>query len=72
MAVMSQGTSSINVPREGSQLPVVPMGMPLDETLAAEWNAGWHIPRPSATPATGRALWAEDGHSSSQVSVMCM
>lgn len=46
LAIMSQGTSSMNVPREGSQLPVVPMGMPLDETLAAEWNADWHIPCP--------------------------
>lgn len=45
---------------------------PLDETLAAKWNSGWHIPMALAAPATGRALQAEDGHSSSQVSVMWM
>lgn len=59
---MSQGTSSINVPREGSQLHVVPMGMSLDETMAAEWNAGWHIPRPLAAPATGCGLRTDTAH----------
>lgn len=60
---MSQGISSISD-------PVVPTGITLDETLAAEWNASWHILRPVAAPATGRALQAEDGHSLSQMSVM--